>query len=55
MFHYTVTTSKSLNEAVESLGKSLQEKKFGVLWDFDLQAKFEGNGMAYNLKKISAY
>lgn len=47
MFHYTVTTSKSVDEAVEALGTSLQEAKFGVLWDFDLQAKLEEKGMDY--------
>lgn len=47
MFHYTVTTSKSVDEAVEALENSLQEAKFGVLWDFDLQAKLEEKGMDY--------
>lgn len=47
MFDYTVTTSKSVDEAVEALGTALQEEKFGVLWDFDLQAKLEEKGMDY--------
>lgn len=47
MFDYTVTTSKTVDEAVKALESSLQAEKFGVLWDFDLQAKLEEKGMDY--------
>ncbi len=47
MFDYTVTTSKTVDEAVKALENSLQAEKFGVLWDFDLQAKLEEKGMDY--------
>ncbi|MBN8208167.1 DUF302 domain-containing protein [Bacillus sp. NTK071] len=47
-FHYTVETSKTVDEAVADLSGSLQEEKFGVLWDFDLTAKLQEKGMDFN-------
>jgi len=38
-FGYTVTTDKSVDEAVQGLAEALKSRKFGVLWDFDLTAK----------------
>ncbi|GAE29945.1 hypothetical protein JCM9152_1334 [Halalkalibacter hemicellulosilyticusJCM 9152] len=40
MFDYTVESSKSFQETIEHLQKALMEEKFGVLCEFDLQAKF---------------
>ncbi|MDZ5784340.1 DUF302 domain-containing protein [Marinococcus luteus] len=41
MFHYTVTTSKSVHTAVEDLEANLKDIGFGVLWNFDLQSKLQ--------------
>ena len=44
MFHYTVETSKSLEEALQSLEESLKEDKFGVLWKFDVKDTLKNKG-----------
>ena len=44
MFHYTVETSKSLVEALQSLEESLKEDKFGVLWKFDVKDTLKNKG-----------
>ncbi|WML50634.1 DUF302 domain-containing protein [Neobacillus sp. PS3-34] len=48
MFHYTVSTTKKIDEAIISLEKNLKEVKFGVLWTLDLQGKLQEKGVAYN-------
>ncbi|QDI90075.1 DUF302 domain-containing protein [Salicibibacter halophilus] len=48
MFHYTVETNKSVNEAVSALETALQEEKFGVLWDFDIKETLENKGFDYD-------
>jgi uncharacterized protein (DUF302 family) len=49
LFHYTVETNKSINEAVTSLEQNLKEEKFGVLWQLDLPAKLHEKGVeSYN-------
>lgn len=47
MFHYTVSTNKGLEEAVESLQASLKEEQFGVLWNFDLKGKLNEKGLEF--------
>ena len=47
MFHYTVSTNKGLEEAVESLEASLKEEQFGVLWNFDLKGKLNEKGLEF--------
>lgn len=44
MFNYTVDTSKTVSEAVESLEENLKAEKFGILWNFDLTAKLQEKG-----------
>ncbi|WP_027964316.1 DUF302 domain-containing protein [Halalkalibacillus halophilus] len=44
MFDYTVTTNKSIDQAVESVSEHLQEVKFGVLWDFDVKETLHNKG-----------
>lgn len=41
MFAYTVTTNKSIQQAVQSIEESLKEEKFGVLWMFDIKEKLQ--------------
>lgn len=48
MFHYTVETDKSVDEAVNVLQEKLQEDKFGVLWDFDIKNTLENKGLGYD-------
>ncbi|MBT2582714.1 DUF302 domain-containing protein [Planococcus sp. ISL-109] len=48
MFDYTVTTSKSVDEAVASLEENLKEQQFGVLWNFDLTAKLQEKGQEFD-------
>ncbi|WP_368073012.1 DUF302 domain-containing protein [Virgibacillus salinus] len=47
MFDYTVETSKSIDDAVESLELKLKEDSFGVLWDFDVKKTLESKGLDY--------
>ncbi|MDO6655228.1 DUF302 domain-containing protein [Anaerobacillus sp. 1_MG-2023] len=47
-FHYTVETSKTVDQAVSDLSTELQTEKFGVLWDFDLSAKLQEKGMDFH-------
>lgn len=48
MFHYTVETSKSRNEAVQTLEENLKAEKFGVLWNFDLTATLREKGTDFD-------
>ncbi|WP_096274547.1 DUF302 domain-containing protein [Paucisalibacillus globulus] len=44
MFHYTVETSKSIDEAIQSLEANLKEEKFGVQWQFNVKETLESKG-----------
>lgn len=48
MFDYTVSTEKSLEQAIASLEENLKSEGFGVLWNFDLTAKLQEKGMEFN-------
>jgi uncharacterized protein (DUF302 family) len=47
MFHYTVETKKSVDEAVKAVEESLKNHKFGVLWKLDLPAKLQEKGVEF--------
>ncbi|WP_337019819.1 DUF302 domain-containing protein [Oceanobacillus massiliensis] len=47
MFHYTVETGKSMDEAIQSLEVSLKEEKFGVLWQFDIEETLKKKGFNF--------
>ncbi|WP_018131610.1 DUF302 domain-containing protein [Effusibacillus pohliae] len=47
MFHYTVETNKSVDEAVAAVEESLKSRKFGVLWQFDITAKLQEKGIDF--------
>ncbi len=47
MFHYTVETDKSMDQAIDSLEAALQEVKFGVLWQFDIKEKLNAKGLDF--------
>ncbi|WLR52878.1 DUF302 domain-containing protein [Bacillus tianshenii] len=48
MFHYTVETNKSIEQAVTDLEASLKEDKFGVLWDFNIQETLQKKGFEFD-------
>ncbi|SES03134.1 Uncharacterized conserved protein, DUF302 family [Gracilibacillus ureilyticus] len=48
MFHYTVETEKSMEDAVKALEESLMKEQFGVLWQFDIKAKLQEKGLDFN-------
>src|SRR5690625_3924129 len=48
MFHYTVSTEQTIEKAINSLEKSLKEKKFGVLWTLDIQETLLGKGIDFD-------
>lgn len=48
MFHYTVETEKSIEDAIASLEVSLKEEKFGILWQFDIKDKLQEKGLDFN-------
>lgn len=45
---YEVVTNKSFNEAVTSLVKSLEERKFGVLWKLNFKDKLMEKGIEFD-------
>jgi len=47
MFHYTVQTDKTVDEAVKSLEESLNRRKFGILWSLDIPATLQSKGVDY--------
>lgn len=48
MFHYTVETDKSMEEAIQSLEESLKEDKFGILWQFDIKETLNNKGFEFD-------
>ncbi|MEC5424867.1 DUF302 domain-containing protein [Virgibacillus sp. C22-A2] len=48
MFHYTVETDKTMEEAIQSLEASLKEEKFGVLWQFDIKETLQKKGFDFD-------
>ncbi|WP_077622965.1 DUF302 domain-containing protein [Sediminibacillus massiliensis] len=48
MFHYTVETEQSLDQAIQALEASLKEEKFGVLLDFDIKDKLQEKGLDFH-------
>lgn len=48
MFHYTVETDKSIDEAVQAVEDALKKHKFGVLWKLDLTSKLQEKGLDFN-------
>lgn len=52
MFHYTVETQASVQDAVAAVEKALGEEKFGVLWQFDIREKLQGKGFDFERKFV---
>lgn len=47
VFHYTVTTQKSLDDAISAVSAALKERSFGVLWELDMASKLHEKGVDY--------
>ncbi|MCL6517089.1 MAG: DUF302 domain-containing protein [Alicyclobacillus sp.] len=47
-FHYSATTEKGLDEAVEALEAALKDRKFGVLWQMDIPSKLKEKGVDFD-------
>lgn len=45
---YEKKTEKSFEEAVSALKKSLEENKFGVLWELDFKDKLKEKGLDFD-------
>ncbi|MDG5789729.1 DUF302 domain-containing protein [Evansella sp. AB-P1] len=48
MFHYTVNSTRGIKETIRKLQDSLQEEKFGVLWEFDVKEKLLEKGLTFD-------
>ena len=48
MFHYTIETNKSIEDAVQSLETNLMNEKFGVLWQFNIKEKLHEKGLDFD-------
>ncbi|EXX86450.1 hypothetical protein BG53_06160 [Paenibacillus darwinianus] len=48
MFHYTVETAKSPEQAIVDLQENLKEEKFGVLWQLDMKEKLVEKGVDFD-------
>ncbi|WP_067620516.1 DUF302 domain-containing protein [Alicyclobacillus acidiphilus] len=47
-FHYSVSTTKTVDEAVQALEAALKDRKFGVLWQMDIPSKLQEKGVEFN-------
>ncbi|WP_397539161.1 DUF302 domain-containing protein [Rummeliibacillus pycnus] len=45
MFHYTVTSSRNMEDTIESLMGNLKKEQFGVQWIFNINEKLEAKGL----------
>ena len=56
MFHYTVETTKTPEQAVLALTENLNADKFGVLWQMDMKEKLQEKGveleMTYHILEV---
>ncbi len=46
-FAYTLTTDKTMEQAVLDVKERLQELKFGTLWEFNIPAKLKEKGVDF--------
>lgn len=48
MFHYTVESQKTFEEAIDSIEVSLKENGFGVLWKFNIPETLAKKGVEFD-------
>src|SRR5699024_7276027 len=44
-FHYTITTSKTIDEAISSIAQNFKENEFGIIWRLELTDTLKQNGV----------
>lgn len=49
MFHYTVESAKTPEQAIEALTENLKSEKFGVLWQLDMKEKLREKGVDFDM------
>lgn len=49
MFHYTVETPKTPEQAIDALTENLKAEKFGVLWQLDMKEKLHEKGVEFTM------
>src|SRR5690625_3163191 len=47
MFHYTVKTNESIDDAIDKLESELKTEYFGVLWKIDIKETLENKGFDF--------
>lgn len=47
MIDYTVSTTKTVDEAVNALEESLKKRKFGILWDLNMTETLRSKGVQF--------
>ncbi|MBT2286089.1 DUF302 domain-containing protein [Paenibacillus polymyxa] len=50
MFHYTVSTNKTVEQAIADLTENLKKEKFGVLWQLDMKEKLHEKDVELNME-----
>lgn len=48
MYHYTIETDKTTDEAIKALEENLTKEKFGVLWSFNIKDKLQAKGLEFD-------
>ncbi|WP_336244897.1 DUF302 domain-containing protein [Paenibacillus rhizolycopersici] len=49
MFHYTVETIKTPEQAIAELTNQLKEDQFGILWQFNMKDKLHEKGVELDI------
>ncbi|MUG86249.1 DUF302 domain-containing protein [Paenibacillus timonensis] len=49
MFHYTVETIKTPEQAIAELTNQLKEEQFGILWQFNMKDKLHEKGVELDI------
>ncbi|RUS45084.1 DUF302 domain-containing protein [Cohnella sp. AR92] len=49
MFHYTVETNKTPEQAIDAVTGYLMAEKFGVLWQLDMRGKLREKGVDFDM------
>src|SRR5690625_1580611 len=47
-FHYTISTNKTVDQAIEAIENKLQQIKFGVLWKMSITDTLHSKGFTKN-------
>lgn len=50
MFHYTISTNKTVEQAIADLTDNLKKEQFGVLWQLDMKGKLHEKDVELDMK-----